>query len=154
MIIPLPFVDLYECRNETLEVFASDRRGQVKYQFNNYGYRNNIDYQMDQSDVAVFLGSSLISGIGIKWQESFPFLVSQKLDVPCYHYGQGCKETDNQEILRILEQTVSDKIFPKYIVIQFIDLDRRYNSVTGKTVCELDAKQNIAGSGDEISLIK
>ena len=44
MSIPLPYADQYECRGETLEVYASDRRGQVSYQFNNYGYRNNIDY--------------------------------------------------------------------------------------------------------------
>lgn len=143
MIIPLPFADLYECRNETLELFASDRRGQVNYQFNNYGYRNNIDYHVGKSDVAVFLGSSLVSGIGVQWEESFPYLVSQKLHTSCYHYGQGCKEIDNQETLRILKEIISDGVFPKYTVIQFIDLDRRYNNVTGTTVRDPDIEQNI-----------
>ena len=143
MIIPLPFTDLYECRDETLEVFASDRRGQVKYQFNNYGYRNNINYQVGKSNVAVFLGSSLVSGIGVPWEESFPYLVSEKLHTSCYHYSQGCKEIDNQETLRILTQIISDGIFPSYIVIQFIDLDRRYDSTTGTTTHNTDTEKNI-----------
>ena len=143
MIIPLPFTDLYECRDETLEVFASDRRGQVKYQFNNYGYRNNINYQVGESDVAVFLGSSLASGIGVQWEDSFPYLVSEKLRTSCYHYSQGCKEIDNQETLRILKQTISDGVCPTYIVIQFIDLDRRYDNITGTTVRDPDSEKNI-----------
>ena len=102
MSIPLPFASQYECRNETLEVYASDRRGLINYSFNNYGYRNNIDYQEDAVDVGIYLGSSITSGIGVDWPDTFVATSSQALNVQGYHFSQGCVPVDNQETLRML----------------------------------------------------
>jgi hypothetical protein len=38
---------------------------------------------------------------------------------------------------------IADGIFPSYIVIQFIDLDRRYDSTTGTTTHDTDTEKNI-----------
>jgi hypothetical protein len=127
MSIPLPFASQYECRNETLEVYASDRRGLVEYSFNNYGYRNNINYQPNATGVGMYLGSSITSGIGVNWQDAFATKSSTELNVECYHFSQGCVAVDNQESLRMLTQLKSSYIQPKYWVIQFIDLNRRYH---------------------------
>ena len=43
MPLPLPFFSQYECQNETMGVYASDRRGIVEYKINNIGYRNDIE---------------------------------------------------------------------------------------------------------------
>lgn len=126
MSVPLPFVTQYECRNETLEVYASDRRGVVNYSFNNYGYRNNIDYESDAVDVGIYIGSSITSGIGVNWSDSFVVTSAQAMGVPAYHFSQGCMAVDNQEILSMLTRLKQTKIQPKYWVIQFIDLNRRY----------------------------
>lgn len=131
MSIPLPFPSQYECRDETLEVYASDRRGLVDYSFNNLGYRNNIDYNESDPNVGVYLGSSITAGIGIRFEDSFAALSSKELQVNCYHFGQGCMPVDNQELLRMLELVKASDLRPKYYVIQFIDLDRRYDFNTG-----------------------
>lgn len=128
MSIPLPFITQYECRNETLEVYASDRRGLVDYSFNNYGYRNNIDYKDHAVDVGVYIGSSITSGIGVVWPETFVAMSSQALCVQGYHFSQGCVPVDNQEILSMLVKIKATNIQPRYWVVQFIDLNRRYQN--------------------------
>lgn len=143
MSLPLPFRDQYECRNETLEVYASDRRGLVEYQFNNLGYRNDIDYVDTESNAGVFLGSSITSGIGINWTKSFVKLVSQSFDVEPYHFSQGCTKVDNKEILNQISVLKNNNFLPKFWVIQFIDLDRRFDATTGKTTHSNNAIENV-----------
>lgn len=143
MILPLPFRDQYECRNETLEVYASDRRGLVEYQFNNLGYRNDIDYVDTQANAGVFLGSSITSGIGVDWSKSFVKLVSQNLAVEPYHFSQGCTKVDNREILNQISILKNNNFFSKFWVIQFIDLDRRFDPETGQTMHCRDTVQNV-----------
>jgi hypothetical protein len=143
MTIPLPYSDQYACRNETLEVYASDRRGTVLYQFNNLGYRNDIDYAAQDSAVGVYIGSSITAGIGIDWHKSFAYLASQQLETPAYHFAQGCKGVDNREILRMLEAVTQSGLDVQYFVLQFIDLDRRYDAETGATIHNIDLEQNI-----------
>lgn len=133
MPIPLPFSDQYACRNEIMEVYAADRRGQVEYKFNNLGYRNDIDYQEKDSNVGVYIGSSITAGIGVDWKKSFVSLNSASMQVKPYHFAQGCKGVDNREILRMLESVLQSDLDAKYFVIQFINLDRIYDPVTGTT---------------------
>ena len=143
MSIPLPYADQYECRSETLEVYASDRRGQVVYQFNNYGYRNNIDYFNDEKNVGAYIGSSITAAIGVDWNKSFASLSSIALGTNCYNFAQGCTMVDNQEILRMAKLVKDTNIDIKYYVIQFIDLSRKYNAATGKTIFIDNFHQNI-----------
>lgn len=143
MSIPLPYADQYECRSETLEVYASDRRGQVVYQFNNYGYRNNIDYFNDEKNVGAYIGSSITAAIGVDWNKSFASLSSIALGTNCYNFAQGCTMVDNQEILRMAKLVKATNIGIKYYVIQFIDLSREYNAATGKTIFIDNFHQNI-----------
>jgi hypothetical protein len=143
MTIPLPYFDQYACRNETMEVYASDRRGTVAYQFNNFGYRNDIDYTTQDTDIGVYIGSSITAGIGVDWNKSFAYLTSQGLQTRTYHFAQGCKEVDNHEILRMLEAVKQVDLDAKYFVLQFINLDRIYDPATGITVHSQDHEQNI-----------
>ena len=142
MSIPLPIADQYECRNETLEVYASDRRGEVVYQFNNYGYRNNIDYQTSDSDVGIYIGSSITSAIGVNWEKGFVHQTSDKMQTKPYHFSQGCTEVDNQEILRMLRLVKETKLDARYYVLQFINLNRVYNHETGITFYSDDKNKN------------
>lgn len=140
MTLPLPFADQYECRNESLEVYASDRRGTVEYKFNNLGYRNCIDYLPTAQHVGVFVGSSITAGIGLNWTKSFAALVGRDLQTPVYHFAQGCTPVDNNEIVRMLQQVIHSELAIDYVVVQFIDLDRNYNPLTGQTDVSKDSK--------------
>lgn len=139
--IPLPYADQYECRGEVMEIYASDRRGTVMYQFNNYGYRNDIDYA-EGLPVAVYHGSSITAAIGIDWNKGFAKLSSSHFDVPCYHFAQGCCPVDNREILRMLDQTL--QLDAKFFVVQFIGLDRRYDHTTNQLTYCTDQEKNLA----------
>jgi hypothetical protein len=143
MSIPLPYVDQYECRNESLEVYGSDRRGIVNYQFNNYGYRNDIDYESNACNVGVYIGSSLTAGIGVDWSKSFAKISSIELNSQCYQFSQGCVRLDNQEMLNILKLTLASDIQAKYYVLQFIGLDRRYNSVNASCINSDNRKEDV-----------
>ena len=144
MTIPLPYQDQYACRDETLEVYASDRRGTVTYQFNNFGYRNDIDYVLQDPGIGVYIGSSITAGIGVDWRKSFAYLSSQPLQAPAYHFAQGCTQVDNQEILRMLQAVLESGLDIKYVVLQFIDLDRVYDLNTGLATHSTDLDQNVA----------
>jgi hypothetical protein len=124
MSIPLPNFSHYECRNETLEVYASDRRGTIEYKFNNLGYRNNIDYVDCGQPIAAYIGSSLTSAIGVPWDNGFCYLSSKKLNVEPWNFSQGCTYLNNKTILDIVESLVSSHLNIQYWVVQFIDFDR------------------------------
>lgn len=141
MSIPLPFWTQYECRNETLEIYAADRRGHIVYAFNNYGYRNDIDYSADAQEVGLYLGSSIMSGIGLQWKDSFAAISANELAAECYQFSQGCMPVDNQESLRMLRDLKLSGIKPRYWVIQFIDLDRRFKD--GQNNFQVDQTENL-----------
>jgi hypothetical protein len=154
MSFPLPFRDQYECRGETLEVYASDRRGLVEYKFNNLGYRNSIDYCVTESNAGVYLGSSITSGIGISWEKTFVKLSSDFLAVQPYHFSQGCTKIDNYELLQQVTTLIKSNFLPKYWVIQFIDLDRQFDKNTGICNSSLDTAENIRKFIDIFSTIE
>ena len=154
MSLPLPFRDQYECRNETLEVYASDRRGLVEYRFNNLGYRNDIDYVDTEANAGVFLGSSITSSIGVEWNKSFVKLVSDSFKVEPYHFSQGCTKIDNNEILQQIRCLKDNNFHPKFWVIQFIDLDRRFDSLSGQTTHCDNVAENVQEFVDIFSQIE
>ncbi len=129
-LIPLPQFEQYECRNESLEVYASDRRGQVTYTFNNLGYRNSVDYVDRQQPIGIYIGSSITSGIGLNWQESFAYISSQKFQVEPWQFSQGCVRLNNQQNLETLRTLIELDLNVKYWVIQFINLDRCPSTAT------------------------
>jgi hypothetical protein len=143
MSLPLPFFSQYECRNETMEVFASDRRGIVEYKINNLGYRNNIDYSEADIDIGAYFGSSITTAIGVPLHNGFAHISATELNSKCYQFGQGCMMVDNQESLRLLKEVLSSNLNPKYIVLQFINLSRRYNHQNGRATMSDSSNDDI-----------
>jgi hypothetical protein len=144
MSLPLPFFSQYECRDETLEVFAADRRGIVEYKMNNLGYRNNINYVESDLSVGVYFGSSITTAIGLPLLQGFAATSAQALNAKCYHFGQGCMMVDNQESLRLLKKVLDSELEPQYFVVQFINLNRRYNHENGRAEVSDNTEENIA----------
>jgi hypothetical protein len=124
MSIPLPNLEHYECRNETLEVYASDRRGLIEYKFNNLGYRNQIDYVDRGQPVGAYIGSSLTSAIGVPWEKGFCYLSAQKMSVEPWNFSQGCTYINNGTTLSMIELLLQSQLNIQYWVVQFIDFDR------------------------------
>jgi hypothetical protein len=143
MSLPLPFFSQYECRNETLEVFAADRRGIIEYKMNNLGYRNDINYTESAHNVGVYFGSSITTAIGVPLSQSFAAASAEALNSQCYQFGQGCMMVDNQESLRLLKAVLVSGLQPRYFVLQFINLNRRYNHDNGRAELIDNSDENI-----------
>lgn len=143
MPLPLPFFSQYECRNEIMEVFASDRRGIVEYKINNLGYRSDVDYIEPDVNVGVYFGSSITTAIGVPMHSGFAHVSATALNSKCYQFGQGCMMVDNQESLRLMKAVLASDVNPRYVVLQFINLSRRYNHENGRTTVSDDVNDDV-----------
>ena len=63
----------------------------IEYKFNSHGFRCE---EFGNSDNAVFLGCSNTAGIGIPIETTWPYLVSQELNLTCYNLGVGGGSND------------------------------------------------------------
>lgn len=136
MSIPLPNLEHYECRNEVLEVYASDRRGTVEYKFNNLGYRAHVDYVDHGQPIGAYIGSSLTSAIGVPWEKGFCYQSSTKLSVEPWNFSQGCTYVNNGTTLSMIESLLQTNLNIQYWVVQFIDFDR--SSTPGVPLTDLE----------------
>lgn len=142
MSIPLPNSIQYECRNEIMEVYASDRRGIIEYKFNNLGYRNNIDYINRKQPIGAYIGSSITSAIGVPWKDGFCYLSAEKLSVEPWNFSQGCTYIDNGITLEMIKSLLKSDLNIKYWIIQFVDFDRRdLSPANNSTDLEENSKQ-------------
>jgi len=120
-----------EYTNSYCEKIGQDTRGIIKYNFNNCGFINNLNYNIEEENAICFFGSAITSCIGLPWESSFAYKLSQQLKskkYKAYNFSQGCMFVDNAEIVKTVELTKNIKNFkPIAYVIQFIGLDRRFN---------------------------
>jgi hypothetical protein len=58
----------------------------ISYQFNSLGFRSE---EFTKSDNAVFLGCSHTVGVGLPLENTWPYYVSQALNLKCYNLGIG-----------------------------------------------------------------
>lgn len=126
--IPIPLPSQYELRGERMMCYASDQRNVVEYRFNELGYRNDIEYNIEDTfdkKVYAWFGSSITNGHSIEVEKSFPQLVSKKMDAICWNFSQGCFRTSNQILFEQVESLLdTDAIIDKFF-IQFINLERQ-----------------------------
>lgn len=135
-----------ELTNSYCTKIGQDFRGILKYNFNNFGFINNIDYSVDEKNALCFFGSAITSAIGIPWEQSFGYRLSQFLGpiYKSYNFSQGCVFVDNKEIFNTVKQVYLNKQFKPYAyIIQFIDLDRVFNPKKETGTLSIDAKKNV-----------
>lgn len=61
-----------------------------EYNFNDYGYRASFDYEsLLTSEKIVCIGCSFTEGVGLVESEIWPFLLSQKVNLPFINLGIG-----------------------------------------------------------------
>lgn len=105
--------------NSTVKCFGYDQTNTVTYCFNELGFRNNYS----TSPSINVIGNSVTFGIGLEEQQTFGYLLSQKLNLPCNNFGFGCYFHENHDHLtnlEILSQRNTDDIF----IVQINNLDR------------------------------
>ena len=144
----MPFPKSYyeEFTNSYCTKIGQDGRGIIQYNFNNFGFINNIDYTIDEKKSICFFGSAITSAIGVPWEKSFCFQTTELLqgDYKSYNFSQGCIGVDNNEIAQTVKKIKEmDNFSPHIYVIQFINLDRRFNPVLGAGKLSIDQKCNI-----------
>ena len=59
----------------------------VKYRFNQYGYRHQGDF-VENRNALVALGCSLTFGIGVNYEQSWPYYVAKELGLDCVNLAQ------------------------------------------------------------------
>jgi hypothetical protein len=103
----------------TVQNFGYDQTNSVRYQFNQLGFRNSYH---PGTSVNV-IGNSIAFGIGLQEQQTFGYLLAQKIGLPCNNFSFGCylhENHDHLDNLEILSQKNTDDIF----VVQINNLDR------------------------------
>ena len=130
--------------SQTVHKIGQDMRGIVPYKFNNCGFRADVDYVETEVNAGCYFGHAFTSGVGIEWHNSYPAKSSKKLGVQCYNFSQGCVGVDNFEIMRTAIEVSNMETFkPKFFIIQFCDLLRRFDLKTGKMSFESDIDKNV-----------
>jgi len=98
--------------NDTLSYFES-----VTHKFNNFGHRcKNID-EVDLNNYILFIGCSNTLGLGNYVHDTYPYLISKKLNMDYYNLGLAGSGTDiHLHNLLVWTKTIQK---PKFIVWQW-----------------------------------
>ena len=59
----------------------------IRYRFNEYGYRHQGPFVENRNSI-VFLGCSLTFGIGVNYEQTWPYYVSKELGLDCVNLAQ------------------------------------------------------------------
>jgi hypothetical protein len=98
-----PVLGMYEHRGQTVNQFGLDKTGTIQYQFNQQGFRSDLDF--DFVPDWAFFGCSFVAGIGVPIKKTFAskFSNSQNYGVfGIYH---------NHDIREIIQRFQNSKIF-------------------------------------------
>ena len=91
----------------------------VTYKFNEDGFRGD---SFSDSSGAIFMGCSVTFGVGLPYENIWPYLVSKKLNLSCWNLGQPAGSLDT--CYRLAKYWVP-VLKPKYIFILIPTMYRR-----------------------------
>jgi hypothetical protein len=91
----------------------------ITYKFNKYGFRSD---SFSDAPGAIFLGCSITLGVGLPFQNTWPYLVSKKLNLRCWNLSQPGGSLD--ACYRLAKYWVPI-LKPKYIFILAPSMYRR-----------------------------
>jgi hypothetical protein len=100
--------------NKTTNKLDSDNSNLVKYQFNDYGYRSQYDYKsLLDTDKIICIGCSFTEGIGLDIEETWPYLLSQKIGLPYFNLGKagGSDGYVTWQLMNVLKNVQTKNIF-------------------------------------------
>jgi hypothetical protein len=125
---PQPYPSQFDLRGESFTCYGSDFRGCITYNFNNQGFRNDFDFDLnDPESLLICLGSSIGTGHGLELTQSFGHLVAKHFNKKYWNLGQGCFRSSNQTMLDQVEFLTKTNLDIGYYVIQFTHINRMGN---------------------------
>jgi len=152
---PQPYQSQYQLRGESLTCYGSDFRGCITYNFNDQGFRNDFDFDLnDPESLLICLGSSIGTGHGIELAQSFGHIVAKHFNKKYWNLGQGCFRSSNQTMLEQVEFLTATQLDIAYTLIQFTHINRMGNK--SNNYLELDpilAMQNFVKILDKITVL-
>ena len=94
--------------------YDSDNSLSVEYKFNDYGYRASFDYEpLLDSEKIVCIGCSFTEGVGLYENETWPYILSQKIGLPYLNLGLagGSQGYVMWQIMNVIKNIQSKNIF-------------------------------------------
>jgi len=113
--------EMYDLRNTIVSKFGKDQTGQITYQFNNQGWRNNVEY--DFTPEYAFFGNSSVLGIGVDNNQIFASKFQNS-----YNCGLAVNYT-NQDIVTSIVNFSNSVWFNKKIKMAVIWTDRNSEDI-------------------------
>lgn len=101
----------------------------ITYEFNNLGHRCLNFSDINQDDYILFTGCSHTAGFGLHLEDTFPYIVSKRLNIDYYNLAVGGTGADIvYHNLAVFFNTFRKK--PKYLIIQ-MPFITRYSRLQG-----------------------
>jgi len=95
----------------------------ISYEYNSFGHRSKNINQIDLDNYVLFTGCSHTTGIGLKLEHTYPYLISQKMQCSYYNLSVPATGIDVLEHnLLIWISTIKKK--PRAVFIQWPDHSR------------------------------
>ncbi len=87
----MTFPESYNKRlaNSTTHKIGQDMRGILDYNWNNCGFRSDVDYDPNETKAGCFFGNAFTSAIGIEWKNAYASITADRLKLKCYNFSQG-----------------------------------------------------------------
>ncbi len=142
----MTFPESYNKRlaNSTTHKIGQDMRGILDYNWNNCGFRSDVDYDPNETKAGCFFGNAFTSAIGIEWKNAYASITADRLKLKCYNFSQGCVPVDNTDIMNTAIHISKMKDFkPKFYFLQFTDLTRVFSPKNQKLTLESDVDKNV-----------
>lgn len=98
------------------------KHNKIHYTFNQHGHRSIEIKDLNFDNYILFLGDSHTEGIGLELEKTYPYLVSQKLNIPYYNMGMGGTGVDAMSYN--LSIWLSKYPKPKFIFLYYSDMTR------------------------------
>jgi hypothetical protein len=99
-------------QNHVLNSFGKDQTNLVSYQFNQQGFRSNLNF--DFIPAHAFFGCSLVFGIGVAQHEIFTSLFTNS-----QNYGLA-GNYDNHDVMSVLERFLSSELYSEQTKIAVV----------------------------------
>ena len=91
----------------------------ITYQFNEYGFRSD---SFSDKEGALFLGCSHTFGVGVDFESTWPYLISEELGIACWNLSQLGASINT--CYRLGSYWIP-KLIPKYVFVMIPEYSRR-----------------------------
>lgn len=111
------------------------RTNPITYSFNELGHRSKSFKDIDQSNYILFIGCSHTMGVGLEVEKTFPYLLSEKLNMDYYNLAIPATGIDVVEY-NLLTWFFKMNKKPKLVVVQWPDHSRfaEYDSLHDRVI--------------------